>query len=94
MWPLGFCCPAPKRPRRAVAAMFVLMTKAACMRCCACAAAVFGSEAGDLTGFGFAALTLGGMATLMFGAIGMLASQDGGRMAGYGAVVSSARCSR
>jgi multicomponent K+:H+ antiporter subunit D len=29
------------------------------------------------------------MATLLFGAIGMLASQDGGRMAGYGAIVSS-----
>src|SRR5690606_28261557 len=35
------------------------------------------------------ALSVGGMATLAFGAIGMLASEDGGRMAGYGAIVSS-----
>ncbi|MDT3670120.1 MAG: monovalent cation/H+ antiporter subunit D [Aromatoleum sp.] len=90
MWPLGFWLPgtyASASPP--VAAMFVLMTKVGVYAVLRVWLAVFGSEAGDLTGFGFAALTLGGMATLMFGAIGMLASQDGGRMAGYGAVVSS-----
>ncbi len=90
MWPLGFWLPgtyASASPP--VAAMFVLMTKVGVYAVLRVWLAVFGSEAGELAGFGFAALTLGGMATLLFGAIGMLASQDGGRMAGYGAVVSS-----
>ncbi|WP_332671676.1 monovalent cation/H+ antiporter subunit D [Aromatoleum sp.] len=90
MWPLGFWLPgtyASASPP--VAAMFVLMTKVGVYAVLRVWLAVFGNEAEALAGFGFAALTLGGMATLLFGAIGMLASQDGGRMAGYGAVVSS-----
>lgn len=90
MWPLGFWLPttyAAASPP--VGAMLVLMTKVGLYAVLRVWLAVFGDEAGALGGFGFAALSVGGMATLLFGAIGMLASQDSGRLAGYGAIVSS-----
>lgn len=97
MWPLGFWLPTTYASASApVGAMLVLMTKVGVYAVLRVWLAVFGAGgagAGDaahaLEGFGFAALMVGGMATLLFGAIGMLASQDGGRMAGYGAIVSS-----
>ncbi len=90
MWPLGFWLPttyAAASPP--VGAMLVLMTKVGIYALLRVWLAVFGDGAGGLEGFGLAALTAGGMATLLFGAVGMLASQDGGRMAGYGAIISS-----
>lgn len=90
MWPLGFWLPTTYASASApVGAMLVLMTKVGVYAVLRVWLAVFGDEAGSLSGFGFAALTVGGMATLLFGAIGMLASQDGGRMAGFGAIISS-----
>ena len=90
MWPLGFWLPTTYASASApVGAMLVLMTKVGVYAVLRVWLAVFGDEAGALSNFGFAALTLGGMATLLFGAIGMLASQDGGRMAGFGAIISS-----
>lgn len=90
MWPLGFWLPTTYASASApVAAMLVLMTKVGVYAVLRVWLAVFGDEAGALGGFGLAALSVGGMATLAFGAVGMLASQDGGRMAGYGAIVSS-----
>ncbi len=89
MWPLGFWLPttyAAASPP--VGAMLVLMTKVGVYAVLRMWLAVFGETAGPLAGFGFGALLVGGMATLLFGAIGMLASQDGGRMAGYGAIIS------
>ena len=90
MWPLGFWLPTTYVSASApVGAMLVLMTKVGVYSVLRVWLAVFGDAAGALGGFGFAALTVGGMATLVFGAIGMLASQDGGRMAGFGAIISS-----
>ncbi|MFP5401168.1 MAG: monovalent cation/H+ antiporter subunit D [Gammaproteobacteria bacterium] len=90
MWPLGFWLPTTYASASApVGAMLVLMTKVGVYAVLRVWLAVFGDQAGDLGGFGLAALTVGGMATLVFGAVGMLASQDGGRMAGYGAIISS-----
>ena len=90
MWPLGFWLPTTYASASApVGAMLVLMTKVGVYAVLRVWLAVFGDAAGALDGFGLAALSVGGMATLAFGAIGMLASQDGGRMAGYGAIVSS-----
>lgn len=90
MWPLGFWLPTTYASASApVGAMLVLMTKVGVYAVLRVWLAVFGEESGALAGFGLAALTVGGMATLAFGAIGMLASEDGGRMAGYGAIVSS-----
>jgi multicomponent K+:H+ antiporter subunit D len=90
MWPLGFWLPTTYASASApVAAMLVLMTKVGVYAVLRVWLSVFGDAAGTLDGFGLAALSVGGMATLAFGAIGMLASQDGGRMAGYGAIISS-----
>jgi multicomponent K+:H+ antiporter subunit D len=50
---------------------------------------IFGSAAGELTGFGGTVLLIGGMATIAFGAFGVLASQAMGRLAGYSLLVSS-----
>lgn len=92
MWPLGFWLPTTYASASApVGAMLVLMTKVGVYALLRVWLAVFGEGAGEeaFGGFGFVAITIGGMATLIFGAIGMLASQDGGRMAGYGAIISS-----
>ncbi|WP_341645631.1 monovalent cation/H+ antiporter subunit D [Thauera sp. SDU_THAU2] len=90
MWPLGFWLPGTYASASApVAAMLVLMTKVGVYAVLRVWMTVFGEGAGALTGFGFTALAIGGMATLFFGAVGMLASQEGGRMAGYGAIISS-----
>ncbi|MCK6392814.1 monovalent cation/H+ antiporter subunit D [Zoogloea sp.] len=90
MWPLGFWLPTTYASASApVGAMLVLMTKVGVYALLRVWLALFGEGAGALGQFGFFALTLGGMATLLFGAIGMWASQDGGRMAGFGAVISS-----
>jgi len=90
MWPLGFWLPTTYASASApVGAMLVLMTKVGVYAVLRVWVTVFGDQAGELTNFGLAALTAAGMATLLFGAIGMLASQDGGRMAGFGAIISS-----
>ena len=90
MWPLGFWLPGIySSASPAVAAMLVLMTKVgvyAVLRLCT---SVFSPEAAAGAGFGLEALLIGGLLTIAFGAIGMLASEDGARMAAYGAIVSS-----
>lgn len=84
MWPLCFWLPttyAAASPP--VAAMLVLMTKVGTYAILRLALLWFPS------GWGYDALLWGGMATIVFGAAGMLASDSAGRMAGYGAIVSS-----
>ncbi|KQQ88664.1 monovalent cation/H+ antiporter subunit D [Massilia sp. Leaf139] len=90
MWPLGFWLPttyAAASPP--VAAMLVLMTKVGAYVVLRLWLLLFGDDAGLAAGFGYDALVWGGMATIVFGAAGMLASDSAGRMAGYSAVVSS-----
>lgn len=90
MWPLGFWLPttyAAASPP--VAAMLVLMTKVGAYVILRLWLLVFSSDASAAAGFGYDALLWGGMATIVFGAAGMLASQTPGRMAGYGAIISS-----
>ncbi|MET0963985.1 MAG: monovalent cation/H+ antiporter subunit D [Noviherbaspirillum sp.] len=90
MWPLGFWLPttyAAASPP--VAAMLVLMTKVGAYVILRLWSLVFSGDAGAAAGYGLEALLWGGMATIVFGAAGMLASETPGRMAGYGAIVSS-----
>lgn len=90
MWPLGFWLPttyAAASPP--VAAMLVLMTKVGAYVILRLWLLAFSSDASAAAGFGFDALLWGGMATIVFGAAGMLASETPGRMAGYGAIISS-----
>lgn len=90
MWPLCFWLPATYAAASPpVAAMLVLMTKVGAYAILRVWLLVFGGEAGAAAGFGFDALLWGGMATIIFGSAGMLASEEPGRLAGYGAIVSS-----
>lgn len=88
MWPLGFWLPttyAAASPP--VAAMLVLMTKVGIYAIIRIWPLAF--AAGPLEGFALEALFWGGLITLVFGSIGLLASQNAGPMAGYAAIVSS-----
>lgn len=90
MWPLGFWLPttyAAASPP--VAVMLVLMTKVGAYVVLRLWLLIFSDNAGGAAGFGGDALLYGGMATIVFGAAGMLASDTAGRMAGYAAIVSS-----
>jgi len=84
MWPLGFWLPttyAAASPP--VAAMLVLMTKVGTYAILRLWLLWFPA------GWGHDALLWGGAATILFGAAGMLSTDSAGRMAGYGATVSS-----
>ena len=90
MWPLGFWLPttyAAASPP--VAAMLVLMTKIGAYVILRLWLLLFGAQGGAAAGFGQQALVWGGMATIVFGAAGMLSTDRAGRMAGYSAIVSS-----
>ncbi len=90
MWPLGFWLPttyAAASPP--VAAIFAIMTKVGLYAVLRLSTQAFGIEAGASAGFGQNVLLIGGIATIAFGAIGVLASQTTGRLAGYSVLVSS-----
>jgi len=90
MWPLGFWLPttyAAASPP--VAVMLVLMTKVGAYVVLRLWLLIFSDSAGAAAGFGQDALLWGGMATIVFGAAGMLSTDTAGRMAGYAAIISS-----
>jgi multicomponent K+:H+ antiporter subunit D len=90
MWPLGFWLPSAYMAAAApVGAIFVILTKVGIYVLLRLTLLLFGSPAGELTGFGGVALLWGGMATLTFATAGVLASQTMGRLAGYSVLVSS-----
>jgi multicomponent K+:H+ antiporter subunit D len=89
MWPLGFWLPTTySAASPPVAAMLVLMTKVGPYVILRVWLLAF-SGASGAAGFGFDLFLLGGMATIAFGAAGMLATDVSGRLAGYASVVSS-----
>jgi multicomponent K+:H+ antiporter subunit D len=84
MWPLGFWLPttyAAASPP--AAALFSILTKVGFYAVLRLWLLLFGGNVGAEL------LYIGGMATLAFGAVGMLASQELGRLAGYSLLVSS-----
>jgi Formate hydrogenlyase subunit 3/Multisubunit Na+/H+ antiporter, MnhD subunit len=88
-WPLNFWLPTAYSAAAApVAAIFAILTKVGVYVLLRLSLLLFGSEAAS-TGFGEQALFFVGMATILFGAIGILASQALGRLAGYSVLVSS-----
>lgn len=90
MWPLCFWLPSAYMAATApVAAIFVILTKVGIYVVLRLTLLLFGSEPGDVTGFGGLVLLWGGMATLAFATCGMLSSQALGRLAGYSVLVSS-----
>ncbi len=91
MWPLSFWLPTMYMAAPApVAAIFAIMSKVGVY--VILRLSLLFSAAGMPEGpssFGWQLLFLGGVATIAFGAIGVLASQALGRLAGYSVLVSS-----
>jgi multicomponent K+:H+ antiporter subunit D len=90
MWPLNFwLVPAYSAATAPVGALFALMTKLGVYTVLRLWTLMFSSQAGDSALFGSAWLMVGGMLTMVFGAIGMLGSQRLTNLAGYAAILSS-----
>ncbi len=90
MWPLSFWLPntyAVAAPP--VASLFAIMSKVGIYAVLRLWLLVFGAEAGASAGFGGTLLLVGGMMTVVFGSIGILASQDLARLASFNVLVSS-----
>ena len=90
MWPLCFWLPGTYSAASApAAAFFAILTKVGVYIVLRVWLLLFGEDAGVSAGFGGPVLVAGGMATLAFGTIGVLASQDLGRIASYALIVSA-----
>ncbi|HEV7309072.1 monovalent cation/H+ antiporter subunit D [Ensifer sp.] len=90
MWPLSFWLPtAYSAATPPVAAVFAILTKVGIYVILRLSLLVFGAGAGASAGFGQPVLLAGGLLTIAFGAIGVLASQAMGRLAAYSVLVSS-----
>jgi multicomponent K+:H+ antiporter subunit D len=72
-----------------VGALFAIMSKVGLYTLLRLWTLLFSADAGASAFFGGNWLIAGGMLTLVFGAVGMVASQKLGNLAGYGVVVSS-----
>jgi multicomponent K+:H+ antiporter subunit D len=90
MWPLCFWLPATYAAAPPpVAAIFAILTKVGAYIVLRLWLLLFGDNAGSSAHFGGEWLLLGGMATIVFGSIGCLASQNMPRLAAYSVIVSS-----
>lgn len=90
MWPLCFWLPATYAASPPpVASIFAILTKVGACIVLRLSLLLFGDQAGASTQFGGEWLLMGGIATVIFGAIGSLASQDMGRLAAFSVLVSS-----
>jgi multicomponent K+:H+ antiporter subunit D len=89
-WPLNFWLPTTYAAASApAAAVFAIMSKVGVYVILRLWTLVFGPEAGPLAGFGGGWLLVGGMLTIVFGTVGILASQSMARLAGCSVLVSS-----
>lgn len=90
MWPLCFWLPitymAAAPP---AAAMFAILSKVGVYVILRISSLAFGTGATHMAGLGAEVLIAGGLATLVFGTIGVLASQGLGRLVGCAVLVSS-----
>lgn len=90
MWPLCFWLPSTYAPATPpVASIFAILTKLGAYIVLRLWLLLFGADAGASAQFGGEWLLLGGTATVVFGMIGTLASQDMARLAAYSVLVSS-----
>jgi multicomponent K+:H+ antiporter subunit D len=90
MWPLCLWLPttyAAAAPP--VASIFAILTKVGAYIVLRLHLLLFGDDAGASAQFGGEWILLGGIATIVFGAIGSLASQDMARLASFSVLVSS-----
>ncbi|WP_238160408.1 monovalent cation/H+ antiporter subunit D [Pigmentiphaga sp. H8] len=89
-WPLNFWLPpsyAAASPP--AAALFSIMTKVGVYVILRLSLLMFGDQAGESSGFVQQWILYVGLATLTFGTLGMLASQNTGRLAGFAVIISS-----
>ncbi|CAG0984490.1 NADH-quinone oxidoreductase subunit M [Burkholderiales bacterium] len=90
MWPLGFwLAPAYAAASAPAAALFAIMTKVGIYAVLRVWTLFFAGGDDASAAFGSGMLVVGGLATLAFGALGVMASQRLGRLAGFSIVVSS-----
>ena len=90
LWPLNFwLTPAYAAASAPAAAVFAILTKVGVYAVLRLWTLCFPAGAGASAGFGGEVLVWGGLATLTFGAVGMLASQQLARLAGYSVIASS-----
>lgn len=89
MWPLCFWLPTTYAAASApAAALFSIMSKVGVYAILRLGLLLFG-DGSDAAGFGSSWLLYGGLLTIGFGAIAVLASQDLSRLAGYNVLISS-----
>ncbi|MEZ0170655.1 monovalent cation/H+ antiporter subunit D [Microvirga sp. TS319] len=90
VWPLCFWLPTTYAAASApAAAVFAIMSKLGIYVVLRLWMLMFGADAGSLAGFGGMWLLLAGMLTIVFGTVGVLASQSMSRLAGYSVLISS-----
>ena len=90
LWPMNFWLPPAYGAASApAAAIFAILTKVGVYAILRLWTLCFPAEAGFSAGFGGSVLVWGGLATLSFGAIGMLATHQLNRLAGYSVITSS-----
>jgi multicomponent K+:H+ antiporter subunit D len=90
MWPLSFSLLNAYAVAAApVAAVFAVLSKVGIYILLRLSPLLFGAQAGASSGFGNELLSIGGIATIAYGMIGVLASQAMARLASYSLLVSS-----
>jgi multicomponent K+:H+ antiporter subunit D len=90
MWPLGLWLPATySAAAPPVAAIFAIMSKVGIYAILRLSLLLFGAEAGGLAAFAQDWLLYGGLVTIAFGTIGVLAARTLKRVAGYSLLISS-----
>jgi multicomponent K+:H+ antiporter subunit D len=90
MWPLGFWLPGTYAAAAApAAAILSMLSKVGVYAVLRVWLLLFGDEAGASAGFGGTTLLVGGLLTIAFGSIAVLATQNLSRLAGASVFVSS-----
>lgn len=90
MWPLGFWLPTTYAAASApAAAILSILSKVGVYAVLRLWLLLFGAAAGDSAGFGGTWLLLGGLLTVAFGSVAVLATQNMARLAGASVLVSS-----
>ncbi len=90
MWPLGFWLPSTYAAAAPpAAALFAILSKVGVYAVMRVYLLLFGTEASPMPNFGGEWLLYGGMATMVFGTIGVLAARTLSRLAGYAVLISS-----
>ena len=90
MWPLGFWLPPTySAATPPAAALFAILSKVGLYAVLRVFLLLFGTEDSPMPNFGEEWLLYGGMATIAFGTIGVLACRTLSRLAGFSVVISS-----